>query len=209
MRVALAALTLVLASCGGLVSCSGDKEQESRVTLPDGASLIPVAAAPSPTPRPSAEPPSEDPLPATPPGGTGDGTSTGSCGAPVPPPISRINVHVYSSNADRVMLDSTPLVGPDVAYCRLIGYTDGRSFCPVRPDGHPERLACEAAGVGRATDTGRIGPTWSANGAPCNGSGGAGSCTNHPSNQFQVYTYGPGTFRACSQTGVCGEIVNP
>jgi hypothetical protein len=119
-----------------------------------------------------------------------------------------MNVHVHSSNSDRVMLDSTPLVGPDVLYCQQIGYTDGRSFCPVRPDGHPERLACEAARVGLAADTGRVGPTWSVNGRRCDGTG-MPLCVNHPSNQFLVQTFGSGTFRACAQNGLCGEVTLP
>jgi hypothetical protein len=119
-----------------------------------------------------------------------------------------MNVHVHSSNADRTLLDVTPLVGPDVAYCQQIGYTDGRSFCPVRPDGHPERLACEAARVGVAADTGRVGPTWSVEGRHCDGSG-LPLCVNHDSNQFLAFAFGSGTFRACAQNGLCGEIALP
>jgi hypothetical protein len=107
------------------------------------------------------------------------------------------------------VLNATPLVGPDGVYCRLIGYSDGRLYCPVRPDGHPEREACEALQVGRATDTGRIGPTWTANGAPCLGRGGAVSCANHPDNQFLAISYGAGIFRACIAGGICGDYVAP
>jgi hypothetical protein len=123
----------------------------------------------------------------------------------VPPQVSRISVRVYNASNDRVTLDSTPQVGPDRAYCEAIGYTDGRSYCPVRPDGHPERLACEAARIGRASDTGRVGPTWTADGRPCGGVSGT-CCVNHGSNQFFVFAYGAGTFRACAQSGVCGSL---
>jgi hypothetical protein len=127
----------------------------------------------------------------------------------VPPPVSRINVKIHGQNSGATLLDSTPLVGPDVEYCRRIGFTDGRSFCPVRVEGNPERLACETARVGYASDTGRAGPTWSANGRRCDGPSGGTSCMNHPDNQFLAYAYGAGTFRACAASGVCGEIALP
>jgi len=118
-----------------------------------------------------------------------------------------MTVKLHGQSGDRALLDSTPLVGPDAAYCQQIGFSDGRSFCPVRPEGHPERQACEAARVGRASDTGRAGPTWSANGKPCNGPDGGTACQNHPDNQYLAFAWGSGTFRACTQGGVCGEVV--
>jgi hypothetical protein len=195
LRLSALALFALLGACQG--------HESTSTGLPDASSLIPVAPAPQPSPTPAPTPTPEDPLPGTP--GTGGG-DPGSCGAPVPPAVSRINVKIYNSSHDRVTLDSTPLVGPDIAYCKAIGYTDGRSFCPVRPDGHPQRLACEAARVGRASDTGRVGPTWTADGRPCTGPSSSASCMNHGSNQFFVFTYGAGTFRACAQSGVCGSI---
>jgi hypothetical protein len=120
-----------------------------------------------------------------------------------------VNVKLHLRQTERVVLDSTPLVGPDAAYCRSIGFSDGRSYCPLRAEGDPQRLACEAAGVGRASDTGRIGPTWAADGRPCQGSGPGASCLNHPDNQFLVFAYGAGTFRACTASGVCGQISLP
>jgi len=192
-----------LALVAVLAACHDNKPADTG--LPDASSLIPVAPAPQPSPTPVPTPTPEDPLPGTP-GTGGGGGDPGSCGAPVPPALSRINVKIYNSSHDRVTLDSTPLVGPDRAYCRAIGYTDDRSFCPVRPDGHPQRLACEAARVGRAADTGRVGPTWSADGRPCTGATSSASCVNHGSNQFFVFAYGAGTFRACAASGVCGSI---
>jgi hypothetical protein len=110
----------------------------------------------------------------------------------------------------RLILDSTPLVGPDAAYCREIGFTDGRQFCPVRPEGNPDRFACEAQLIGRARDTGRIGPTWSANGAACLSGGGTEPyCNNHPENQYLVFAVGSGTFTACASNGVCGAYRVP
>jgi len=84
-----------------------------------------------------------------------------------------------------------------------IGFTDGRRFCPPRPEGHPERAACDAALVGAAADTGRIGPTWTVNGQPCVFANG---CENHPTNQFLVFAYAAGTYQACA-SGICGALV--
>jgi len=119
-----------------------------------------------------------------------------------------MQVGILIVGAGRLILDSTPLVGPNRDYCQQIGFTDGRQFCPVRPEGHPERFACEAAIIGQARDTGRTGPTWSANGAGClSGAGNPPYCNNHPDNQFLVFAVGSGTFQACGQSGVCGAVV--
>jgi hypothetical protein len=212
------ALISALAVAVALSSCDGgsDPAPTHPSPLPDAASLIPAAPAPQPTPTPApgATPSDPEPWPAIP--GTGGGGvdggvggDAGSCGSPAPPPISRVRVSVHSSNGERMTLDSTPLVGPDVDYCRLIGFTDGRSFCPVRTEGNPERFACEAALVGRASDTGRIGPTWSVDGRPCDGYGDVASCENHSDNQFLAYAWGHGTFRACTAAGACGDLVVP
>lgn len=198
-------LWLPVLALAAFAACHDGETEQSR--LPDAASLIPVAPAPQPSATPTPEPPPEDPLPATPGGGGGGDQNSGTCGEPIPPAVSRISVKKYNESRDRALLDSTPLVGPDHNYCRAIGYTDGRSYCPVRPDGHPERLACEAARVGRASDTGRIGPTWTADGRPCTVVKPGAACVNHDSNQFFVLAYGSGTFRACAQNGVCGSLI--
>jgi len=111
-------------------------------------------------------------------------------------------VKVHQRGDNRWILDSTPLVGPDAAYCAKIGFTDGRSMCPVRPEGNPEREACELYVTGRAVDTGRPGPTWSLNGSPC---GGPPGCQNHDDNQYQVFAYASGLYKACGRNGVCGD----
>ena len=206
LLASLLAASVVAGSCGEDASAP-----VAREPLPNAGALIPTAPAPQPTPTPTpGAVPDENPLPASP-GRPADpgGVASAGCGAPAPPAVTRINVTVLGRQADRVVLDSTPLVGPDAAYCRQIGFTDGRLYCPVRSEGHPERVACEAARVGRAADTGRVGPVWSANGRPCNGADGAASCLNHPDNQFLAFAYGAGRFRACAATGVCGEITLP
>jgi hypothetical protein len=193
------ACALSLAACGG----GETPAPTALVPLPDVAGVPTVPAPqPSPTPVPGSEPDPE-PVPSWPRDGGG---SSASCGDPAPPPVSRMNVKVHGGSGDRVLLDSTPLVGPDAAYCKRIGFTDGRTMCPVRVEGDPERSACEAARVGRASDTGRTGPTWSANGKRCNGPDGGASCLNHSDNQYLAWAYGSGTFKACTQSGVCGEV---
>jgi hypothetical protein len=118
-----------------------------------------------------------------------------------------ISVKVHQRGNDAWILDSTPLV-TDREYCAKIGFTDGRSFCPVRPEGHPDREQCELFLVGRAKDTGRPGPTWyGIGGGFCQGRSSASGCENHPDNQYQAIVYKGGSFRACAQNGVCGEVV--
>jgi len=191
--------------------------REELPTLPSATPaplipIVPVGAAPQLGPRPAPGLPGqpgtpggdEEPLPAQPPGG--DGGVSGTCSDPAPGPATRVDVKVHIAGASRLVLDATVLVGPDDAYCRLIGFTDGRRFCPPRPEGHPERFACDAALAGRAADTGRAGPTWRVNGGACVFSSG---CENHPDNQFLAFAYGPGTYQACVASGVCGAHVVP
>jgi hypothetical protein len=103
----------------------------------------------------------------------------------------------------RYTLDTTPLVGPDVDYCRKIGFPD-RSICPVRPEGSPDRVACETYAIGRAADTGRPGPTWYRNGKLCTGQ--PADCENHPENQYLLWAYGSGYYEACTKDDVCGGV---
>ena len=126
------------------------------------------------------------------------------CGSPLPPALSALNVKVHLRGAEAWILDSTPLVGPDATYCAKIGFTDGRAVCPVRPEGNPEREACELYVTGRAADTGRPGPTWTFGGRFCTGR--ASGCENSAENQYQLRVFQGGTFKACGQNGVCGEV---
>jgi hypothetical protein len=202
-RLVLAVLAVVAAgSCGG-----GSDTAKEPERLPDASSLIPTAPAPQPGATPTPAP--DDEVIVVAPGGGGGGTSSAGCGAPFPPPVARFNVKVLSHQADRYTLDSTPLVGPDAAYCAKVGFPD-RTTCSVRAEGDPQRQACEAAIVGVAEDTGRQGPTWTGNGGACDGTDHAGaSCVNHSSNQYLLIATGTGTFRACAATGVCGALSLP
>jgi hypothetical protein len=178
----------------------------------------PVAA--TPTPDPNASPPTGTPVlggpaPKPSPTPTSDATpqpsptptsaeGAGGCGSPLPPPLSSLNVKIHQRGGDAWLLDSTPLVGPDAGYCAKIGFTDGRSVCPVRQEGNAEREACELYVVGRATDTGRPGPTWSSSsGGYCTGR--ASGCEN-ADNQYQLRIFQGGVFKACGRNGVCGEV---
>ena len=203
LAVALVA-GLAVGSCG-----EGEKAPTADSRLPDAAALIPTAPAPQPTPTPTPGAVPDDEIIVVTPGGDGGGATSGTCGEPFPPPVSRFNVKVHSHQSDRYLLDATPLVGPDGEYCTRVGFPD-RSFCPVRAEGDPERQACEAAIVGVADDTGRSGPTWTVNGGACDGADHAGgACVNHGSNQYLAFAYGAGTFRACAASGVCGRIDLP
>lgn len=203
-RILLVAVVAGLAagSCG-----ERDEEPAGPDRLEGAAALIPAAPAPQPTATPTPAP--EDDIIVVTPGGGDGSTSSAGCGDPFPPPVARFNVKVHSHQADRYVLDSTPLVGPDPAYCARVGFPD-RSICPVRAEGDPERQACEAAIVGVADDTGRPGPTWTANGGACDGADhGGASCVNHASNQYLALAWGAGTFRACGASGACGAVSLP
>jgi hypothetical protein len=122
------------------------------------------------------------------------------CGRPYPPPITRFNCKVHLKGNDRYTLDSTPLVGPDVGYCASIGFTDGRATCPVRPEGAPDRVACESWRLGKARDTGRYGPTWTKpDGSFCTGP--ESGCENHPDNQNQLFSYRNGSYIVTAENG--------
>jgi hypothetical protein len=85
---------------------------------------------------------------------------TPSCSNPAPIPLSRWGVKEHIKGANKTIVDSTPLVGPDAAYCASVGFTDGRSVCAVRQEGDPARPSCEAQIVGTPqwTGPGRISP---------------------------------------------------
>jgi hypothetical protein len=131
----------------------------------------------------------------------GDVPPAGSgCGRPYPPPVTRFNCKVHLPGIEFVTLDSTPIVGPDAAYCAAIGFTDGRSLCSVRPEGAPDRLACELWRVGTAKDTGRPGPTWTKSDETyCTGED--SGCQNSSDNQFQLWAYVSGRYTVTAANG--------
>jgi hypothetical protein len=165
---------------------------------------IPLATptpVPTPTPTPTAKP-SPTPGPGPTPEPTPTPPSTGGCGNPLPPSINRMNTKIHLKAPGRYTLDTTPLVG-NKEYCVKIGFPD-RNFCPVRPEGNKDRVACETYAVGHALDTGRAGPTWYRNGKLCTGQ--PNDCENHPDNQYLVWAYGDGYYEACTEDDVCGGV---
>jgi hypothetical protein len=116
-----------------------------------------AVAGPERHPGPSASP--------TP--GPSDGAS--GCSAPLPPELSRININIHQRGDNHWLLDSTPIVGPDVGVlCQ-----DWLHRWP-EPVPRPHGRRSPARGVralhhGRATDTGRPGPTWSVQRQPVHG----------------------------------------
>ena len=200
----VAGACLAALGCGSLHSPTEPKPNPSSNSASVGSSdpNVVLGGAPAPTASPSASPsPDAGGQPSPPPTGAEGATD---CGQPLPPAISTINVKVHLRGTDNWILDSTPLVGPDAAYCQAIGFTDGRSTCPVRPEGNPQRGACELYAVGRAKDTGRPGPTWYLNGGFCTGK--SRGCENNGDNQYLLNTYVSGTFKACAASGLCGEV---
>jgi hypothetical protein len=188
----LAASFAIGAALAGVVACGGSASPTAVPT--------PVAT-PTPTPTPT-------PDPNVPPAGSG-------CGQPYPPPITRFQVKIHEKDADFWQLDATPMVGPDVEYCAAIGFTDGRSICSIRPEGAPDRLACELWRLGKAQDTGRNEPTWiffgkdgtqsfcsttDAPAAPC------WRYVNDPDNVTKVKAIKGGLYRACAENGACSDI---
>jgi hypothetical protein len=197
--LSVAVAGLILASCHMITEELPTQPSKTPAT---GVLTIPIPSVPTPTPAPTPTPkptptPEPTPTPTPPPDASG-------CGNPLPPEVSRINAKVFQRGPRHWTLDSTPLVGPDRDYCQAIGYTDGRSFCPVRPDGSPDRAACEALRTGIAKDTGRPGPTWTRNGDYCKGD--ANGCYNTDENQYQLWIVLGGHYEACAQNGVCGKV---
>ena len=183
---ALASLPLGVVGCG------------SSASSPTGTPTPIPTPAPVPTPTPD---------PNVPPAGSG-------CGEPYPPPITRFQAKIHQKDKDFWQLDSTPLVGPNVEYCWSVGFTDSRSICPVRPEGAPDRAACELWRIGKAKDTGRNEVTWTFIGkdgkesycstadapdAPC-------WRYDHPDDVTKVKAIKGGLYRACAENGACGEV---
>lgn len=215
MRNVLLALLATAALAGG---CT--KLPETPPTQPDPIRPAPVVTTPpvseapesgvTPAPTlgtpPAAPEPGASPEPGPePPAGTAPPPSSSGCGPPHPADgLARIKIAIHLRGSAFWTLDATPLVGPDAAYCAEIGFTDGREMCPVRPEGHPERVACETWLVGAAVDTARSGPTWRRDGSLCTSASG---CENDPENQYLLRAIASGAYTACARSGVCGEQI--
>lgn len=139
------------------------------------------------------------PTPAPTPAATPSPVTTGLDCFPTPPPLYGIPVKViFDSGGERRALDSRPQVINIDNYCEKAGFASSAKFCFTRTEGDPMAAACDMMAVGRASDTGRWGPTWSYNGKPCTAGPGEPGCSNHESNQFLVNTRGDGVYEACA-----------
>lgn len=124
------------------------------------------------------------------------------CGSPSPAPFSGMRVKVQTQvNSNRWLLDSRPQVVNVDGYCGKVGFDSRAKYCDTRPEGHPQREACDALVVGKSRDTGRVGPTWSdPNDKPCVAPGDQGTqtaCIN-TENQFLVVARGAGQYLSCA-----------
>jgi hypothetical protein len=166
---------IVMASIAALAGC--------------GSSAAPPTSAP--TPVPTVQPtPGPTPTP---------GLPAGMICNPTPPPMLRMHVKVHSNDAGgRVILDSKPEVPNTDHYCERVGFGNWK-FCDTRPEGDQQRVACDYLATGKASDTGRWGPTWYYNDVLCSRTTG---CDNHETNQFMVHAKNSGRFTACASDDV-------
>jgi hypothetical protein len=155
----------------------------SSASSPSGTPTSPVV---TPTPTPTAAPTPGPTLP------------LGMTCSPTPPPILRMQLKVHSIEGGRTVLDSKPLVVNVDHYCDRVGFGDWK-FCDTRPEGDPQRVACDYLVTGKAEDTARWGPTWFYSSDLC--AYFPDSCANHPTEQFMAIAKAKGTFEACAADG--------
>ncbi len=178
----LAATAALSAGCGGQTAATANPVAPAPVATP-----TPV---PTPTPTPAAI----------------------ACGKPTPAPLYTFRVKVQDDFGWRKVLDSRAMVGKDAAYCASIGYPG--NICVVRNEDAPDAVTCGNLVAGLSSQTGRYGPNWYWNDQPCRPIGdpdNAAGCKQHPTNQFQVFAYGPGVYSACGDNDrVCyGITIDP
>ena len=169
-----------------------------------GGSGSPVRATSSPSPTPVAATPTPDPN--IPPASSG-------CSQPYPPKITRFAIKVLYKLHDYWIVDSTPLVGPDAAYCTAVGFSDGRSICSIRPEGAPDRSACEVWRAGMSKDTPPLpGPTWTLttkDGKVHYCTGLESGCEHFAGDEmgpFSVKAYTGGLYTVCTADGACADL---
>jgi hypothetical protein len=164
-----------------------------------GSSSNPSGPVVNPTPVPT---PTPTPTPVA------DNLQKDTYCVPNPPPLYKIKLKIQLDFGYKKVLDSRAFVGPDAAYCSSVGLPG--SICPVRDENDPMSVTCNNLAMGKASDTGRYGPTWYWNGQPCRPISTGGNdpgCRNHVSNQFFIDAFGPGTYLACGANGVCDGYV--
>jgi hypothetical protein len=116
-------------------------------------------------------------------------------------------VKVGNDQGYKKVLDSRVMV-EGAAYCNALGYPG--NICVARDEGAPDAITCGNLLTGIASQTGRYGPNWYWNDKPCRPAGDTGEdpgCKQHPTNQFFVFAFGPGTYSACGDNDrVCFGI---
>jgi hypothetical protein len=162
----------VVVMAAALVACGS-----SSKTPTAGPSTTPGVATPTPVPTPA-----------------GIILPSGMMCSPTPPPLLRMHIKVQAEDGSRTILDSSPLVPNVDNYCDRVGFGAWK-FCETRPEGDPQRVACDYLAVGIASDTGRWGPRWIGEGKPCGAE--FSQCANHATNQFLAIARGKGEFQAC------------
>lgn len=148
------------------------------------------SSTPTANPTPVVVQPTPTPLPVP----TGIVLPAGMFCSPTPPPMLRMQVSVFHEHGDGVLLDSKPVVLNIDHYCDRVGFGDWK-FCDTRPEGDPQREACDYLATGKA-DNGRWGPSWIGEGKPCGAE--FSLCAQHPTNQFLAVAKGKGEFKACA-----------
>jgi len=121
---------------------------------------------------------------------------------PTPPAIYGIRIAVVDAATYRKTLKATPLVANYDGYCGKVGFDPNQMYCTTRTDTDPARAACDAVAVGRAGDTGRMGPIWYWEGKACAQTGDQQGCENHPTDQFLAYAKGGGEYAACAAPNI-------
>jgi hypothetical protein len=179
----------LVCACAWIAGCGGPNPS----TTPNPVSSTTPTPAPTPIPVPTPTPtPAEI-----------------ACNNPSPPPLHTFRVKVHSDLGYKKILDSRVMVGYDAAYCATLGYPG--DICVVRDENAPDAVTCNNFVAGKSSQTGRWGPNWYWNDQPCRaiGEGGdAPGCKQHPTNQFMLFAFGPGTYAACGDDDrVCKEIV--
>jgi len=171
----LAVAAFAGAALATAISCGGSSSGPTPVPTP-----VIVAPTPTPTPTPKA-------APALPAGMV--------CSEPTPPPILRMNVKIHGYEGNRIVFDSKPIVPNTDGYCDKVGFGDWK-YCDTRPEGTPQRAACDYLAAGYSEEAGRWGPTWYFNGKLCGTD--PTQCANHPSEQFMTIGKAPGIYEVCA-----------
>jgi hypothetical protein len=161
------------AALGVLIQCGSSASTPTSTPTPA-----------SPTAAPTASPTPSNTLPA------------GMVCNPTPPPIVRMQVTIHSNDGGRTVLDSKPLVANVDDFCDRVGF-GGWKFCETRPEGDPQRVACDYMVTGRAEDTARWGPTWFYDSDLCSLQ--PSQCALHGTEQFLAIAKSPGRYTACAR----------